>query len=1699
MKTSCLIKPKVKNKEGKYEDSRLFDSLLSFFDKNRNEAKKHYFIATHKDFIEAFGEDLSFDENGEVTLESYLKATQTDEGELKFLAHINKVFESGEYDIDTAISKVRTFNKGEHSKNYIPKLTLINNDKAKVEIVKRTSESEINLKNSYKQINLSKRIIKALTKAGVGVEFLEGKSGIKGRYSTENIEQAYNGLYNLITIFEGRNVSETLAEEAGHFIYAALQGNPLITRLTNALTEDVVDSYELELELYNDAERRDEIAGKLIGKALLKKQEGVLSNLLDRICTFAKRVFAKITRNELEQLRLEAEEAANLAAENFLSPNFESDIQTALKRKETLYSRESTISTKNFAELKAKLGLYKRQLQAIGYSAKKRAKNIDKTLNISTKKINSSDSIIWRDFWSTRGILESLEMLIGDYESIRERLDNIDETTKEINYRDLNTIKEGRVFVNTAHDIISFAEDYIKKIANEGTVTNEHKQIEKILKNLKELVTGFNYTDPDNTNEENNPEKSVKKYASLKKRVEELETNSYLMFLEKMYGSDYIRRVQHVVLDKFKIRKFKGPKGEKEWNQKFKDYLSNEYDSLFEEDSVLGYFFASYQNIKDPTMSTLNDMVRQARRYANQSTLIVKNKMLDLYDRLYEIQHGVKVLDAVRNPVDAGVYYETFEDGAFTGNIMQPLLYGLWEQRYDEFKKRCIEEFDDLYKGKTLTSYERGEKWSEFFGPKELEWHARNSTATTETTPSGVEVVKYLPSLGGTYEDRFGRVFVQEDYVNKKWYTELSTDERNWIESYVELKKEIDSSLGRDGHTRPYRLPQFRGDLVDRCKTALQQEENKLGGIKRSIGEVLSEQWNMVSEDTDYGSDLHYSTVEDDFLDDTGGGQYGETLKRLPLYGINKLAEYSYTIKNDRDVVLGTFNNRRSAEDYLRQNNLSFGEHRIIRNETSATHKLSRDLFHSTLLYADMAHKYEALKEVSYAASLADDIYSRRNTKYGDKQVKSSFLPDAINVKKWGALSSYGRYTAFVDKAIYGKYTHTKMGKFSVNKAMSVLSSIGSSLMLGGNLVVGFKDFAGKINGILKEAHVQEHVSQEAINKAIKWYFKHCVTHMFNFANDKAQDEISAFKEYFNVSDTFDSLAHEFKPQKSYIRKFLESCIWSPLAISSSCEVIVHAALAFDTKVQDIETRQIVSLMDIYKRDRLDPSSKRKMLTINSPALRSLENEAFDEFMLYSSLLVKLETFISKSKEERDEEVFEASLTDEEKALIYNYSEKTRETPEKLLTALYDDRSSLTVNTLYENAVVESKARVILNNIAGIYNFLDRSAFQDTFLGVAALNMKGWFNGMVVQAGLNSSRYSPVLKSEQEGFFTSNLKFIVDLCTPRSKNEEATKMSILIRALFSTVPGFHYFFGREKCKQDLIDAGYTKNQYNNIVRWVDSMFSIALLQCLSMMFKMLALKAVGGGDEEEEENITKEDRNWYRFWGILHYLTKAARNEFLGVFWPPLAWKQAMNFTSVNAFTPIAGLMKLGELMGLSAFELSEWINNWSNPEDEVWKEIHKGESTIFGERYVDYQNYNIDTNDPIWEETYNSEGKHTGYRMVPDGTWKWLLRKDKKTKELKYRNLQVPKRDKDGNIEIDPITGEVIYETYTHNGYTIKVPIYKSEYAQAVSASGVRGGDSRRKEKLEKITPVRRHKDILRDPIAAAENLQVVWDKKKR
>lgn len=149
---------------------------------------------------------------------------------------------------------------------------------------------------------------------------------------------------------------------------------------------------------------------------------------------------------------------------------------------------------------------------------------------------------------------------------------------------------------------------------------------------------------------------------------------------------------------------------------------------------------------------------------------------------------------------------------------------------------------------------------------------------------------------------------------------------------YRSIKKELDSLLP-PGSTTFYRLPQFKGTLMDSIKQQ-QAMDGKFKAIKKIwVRRKIVEEFCETAEDEEYGSLNSMNSPEDDLLGSKLDYEE-ERVARIPLFGINKLT-------NMQD--------------------------------------LSSDLCHSMLAYASMATSYNTLNTVVDALEVGRQVLAKRN------------------------------------------------------------------------------------------------------------------------------------------------------------------------------------------------------------------------------------------------------------------------------------------------------------------------------------------------------------------------------------------------------------------------------------------------------------------------------------------------------------------------------------------------------------------------------------------------------------------------------------------------------------------------------------------------------------------------------------------------
>ena len=382
--SKCTILAHVRRPDGSIVESKLFKDLLHYT-ASRSEAKEHYAVATNQDFLDKIRDRVEFDENGEVTFDSYKNIVGITESD-KLLDTLNKDVQAGLYTYQEAIGRLQNFNRNNPFNTGYMATIVPSDNQYKLSVVKRTPAQESRLEDIIHKQSLQDRIVFYLNRAGVAVDFINQDGLEGGRYSTINAQQSADGLYHLIRIAHGENVADALAEEAGHFAVGALGNTPLVERLLRLLNEDVQkqilgDNYNNKA-LGNNPRR--EVAAVLVGRALQNKVD-------------TKKIFYTLKGDEVKSAMLQAEKTAKQIAEGFMSPNFEGKVETALETKETLYDAKPSYNIKTYREVNQRL--------------RKLAQELD---NIASDDFSQQVNQIMAQVETGRGLITNRPGFLGD-------------------------------------------------------------------------------------------------------------------------------------------------------------------------------------------------------------------------------------------------------------------------------------------------------------------------------------------------------------------------------------------------------------------------------------------------------------------------------------------------------------------------------------------------------------------------------------------------------------------------------------------------------------------------------------------------------------------------------------------------------------------------------------------------------------------------------------------------------------------------------------------------------------------------------------------------------------------------------------------------------------------------------------------------------------------------------------------------------------------------------------------------------------------------------------------------------------------------------------------------------------------------------------------------------------------------------------
>lgn len=1160
----CEMWPQVITENGESVDSDLYKAIYHTLGNNRDEAVRLYFKVTAPSFIKDFQSRLSLNSQGQPTLESLLDIPFV-ERELNLnkderLKNINKQFQ-GTYELDDALNKVQQFsNDIELSKMYVPHLTTITTGKDAgktfMSITRRSPETIQQLKEYTRQAKFKQKVLQLLSDSGVAVDFAEKlleQGNVDGCYNTRNPEKVFNSLWELIHVATANKVDEKitrdLCHEIGHFIVGAAENNNdavikgiyrrlayisgtqqdnfkqgllELRKLNDRNSSPEAKADEIEEELNEELDLNDrEYLGQYVGEMLYslkgkkdlifdvsrvpKKRTAIVrlvSSLLRSMVNSIKNVAIKIQNRRIDkynekvgdlskmqkhhrllsikdstikEINQDVQRLVNTFLEGELSGD-DAILTQETRNKESLFITDkinsAARSLSSFITKYKDRGGKKEYVQAMeeGLAEVLKKRGIYKT--------GTRDIAIQGEIECMKELLDASIDIIN--EILKDGVENIDqEFIDSISNLDPGQLKErGRKLHRNINAVLS-VQDFVKTF----------NSIESIIGSIKNDFSLNDLWD-------NHPTLSQfeKEFHEAGLHIAKIGSNAVFAIDQALLttingGKNYID-FEAGLVKKLVSADTQEYVHEEEKRMYIADLLSN---FSFEDLGLIGTWIEPISRSTDIISQLHEKLVNYNKFEQNTRLTSVKRSMFDLRNYMRQI-------DGIDDSFDwmCETYDEDIKDtdgniihkkGALTGNVWQPRLWGKWEAELDRDiineRKRILgtdgETYIDTFdkKFKDLNPYEKKQYVKQKLNEFTVIWHGEHSIAvSSEEIDPDLEDPLRQPLNESEEKQRKTELSIlyrykpNDSYINKEWKgKELDGTKIGLINRYLNIKRSLDDLIttGRPNATRFYRLPQMRGSTMNRVYNKLQGDlKNLFDAGSQTLVTNFTSSFFEDCLDSDFG-DLTCYTTEDQTVDASVSERFAEWRRRIPVYGVNKLP--------DGDI--------------------------------------STDLIYSTMAYAVMATNVDAMHTASLVSQLGEEALQQRviNKQGG---IREKDLPNHTNV--------FTRYTRWMDMEVFNKYqTRTpwsswtleernqedgvRKRKFLLNKLLSKLNGMISTLILAGRIPGAAVNLGTGIAQIFKEANIRDHFGDKELREALGIYFG-------GVAKQSYVDEIEAWKDF---------------------------------------------------------------------------------------------------------------------------------------------------------------------------------------------------------------------------------------------------------------------------------------------------------------------------------------------------------------------------------------------------------------------------------------------------------------------------------------------------------------------------------------------------------------------------------------------------------
>lgn len=1468
MGEACAIKAHIKDANGNIVESNLYKSLSQYLDTKR-EANKYYKLSMSEEFRSTFQDQLDFDKNGEPTFQSFIKAAKIELNDANTRKRIASEIQTGIFDYDIAVQKMWNFNKSHELRDkYLIGLELQNNGKYKTVVLENNTENRQKLAKTLEDYQLVNRINSLLRdKLGVGVLFNQD-GNFNGRYTTENATKAANGLYYLVQISRNLGVIfDTLGEEAGHVIVGSLDNSPLIQRLesllkdTNVQKEILGDEYGKK-DLGNNPAR--ELAGDLVGKALInkltteqKKHESY--SLLKRIVDYAKKIFSKISPDlvytQIEQSKL----AADLIVEGFLAPTYKGNVENNLQQKETLYDRSSIDHIEKATDQYIKAVSYLRKMYN-ELSAYRLSQFANENLNRNTLLValdqRTPDLLALTDLNEQKKFafqylkyVSELALALANQMQEEDKLqseilksydDNTSVLTDEAERNVFQLLNRYLVIERAVSGVASTLAEFTN--AREGSI-----QLYDEDGNLVEYTFDKPYNE------------LLDACTAMRMKLNDWTRMWFLKFLEKTYGSNYIRSSAKVVLSRSHGLDLTQSGVFDNYGHNVDINKTNKYSQSllyrtrqtdipldevlagknFKDITVYGAWLSVMSDCGDPVQSILKIAIDKANRQKLRETEKDRHELDALYKKLVDTTHNG----------DTSRFFKRVAN-KINGYLLAPFDYGKWESAKQEREKELTEMFykDLLDQFGGDESLVRAYRLSDPLGFASLqgaylkeamkEWHKQNSYL--EIIDKANHISRYIPNV----KNEAGKV----SYVDSEYYN-LSREEQQWLQDYFKWKREKEKIL--EGGGVEWRAPQNKGTLANMAR-------NKTGNAAQRWGKAFWDNliytFGKINEEDkwSWGADNQSDELESKLYNENEN--FVEDINRLPMLGVR-----------------------------LRKN----------------LDELNTDLITSSYQYSFMINNVGALKNIVNVAEVGADVLKKQRAVGGQVGVDSH------------ALSAYYRN---INRALYNKIPSTfyKLD-ISYKKVVVIGKALGLIKILGTQLALAWNPNPAMVNvgtGFIeleKEAYAGEFYDYSDLLQAHKLYIasrlsnlKSTVTGDVFLQND---GDIAKFLMYFDCQNNYSE-----RIAKTRKNKFMRVVSDLPFAMYSLgdnyMQGVPFLSMAIHQKLYDTKEHKWVNLTDIYKTTyKPDRSGNPKIEDYgfeegrysffeNASEIHNnilhLNNE-LDAILENEDLAAAWKDFLQNNESTLRPILEEVGAIKKGHNII-----EVKKSEKYIKEILKRAEDKLFWNTEHEDKFV-SRARNVCNRLHGVYSNIDKVNAAGHPYGAAVLSMRGYALGMI-ERRFSTNYFNAVLGQDVEGSYVSMLKMILD-----------PQVGTLCKLVEVMSP-----IGIKNFKRQLKDANYDDNQIANIARTRADIFRAITLYALSHILLGMLENSIASGDDNDDESFLWDETKYSRWLGFLYFMSYKLTREQGAFLFPGYMLSEA---GSLGDFLPmgVGALWNFGE------------------------------------------------------------------------------------------------------------------------------------------------------------------------------------------